>query len=86
MITPNNLVNLPPSIARLQLRLPDKIALHFIQLSPDVSNQRLAQLLGMRPRGAQDMLRRLRRLGYVTSHGKGRARQMSVLFCVEQHA
>jgi DNA-binding MarR family transcriptional regulator len=86
MITKNNLADIPPNIAQLPLRLSEKVALHFIHRCPDITNDRLAQLLGMRPRGTQDMLRRLRQLGYIVSHGKGRARQLELMFPVERHA
>jgi len=86
MITKTCLTDIPTEIAQLPLRLTEKLAIHFIHRSPDISNDRLAQLLGMRSRGVQDMLRRLRQLGYVANYGKGRARRLKLMFPVERHA
>lgn len=86
MITKTCLTDIPTEIAQLPVRLPEKLALHFIGRCPDITNERLAQLLGMRSRGTQDMLRRLRQLGYVANHGKGRARRLGLVFPVERHA
>ncbi len=85
MILKSSLPNFPAAIAQLPLRLHEKLALVFIHQAPDVSNERLAQVLGMQPRGAQDMLRRLREHGFIYGQRKGRARSMWLTFHVEQH-
>lgn len=82
----NKLGYCPSCNSQLALRLTEKVALHLIHRCPDITNNRLAQLLGMRPPGAQDMLRRLRQLGFITSHGKGPARRLELMFRVERHA
>ena len=85
MITKSNKAAIPTSIDQLELKLNEKFALYYIQQSPDISNDQLARLLGMSPRGAQSMLRRLRRSGYIANVGKGRARRIALMFHTEQH-
>lgn len=86
MMIKNVLTDLPPAIAELPLRTSEKLALHILQQRPDITNDRLAQLLGMRSRGAQNLLRRLRKLGYIGNVGKGRARRIKLMFHTEQHS
>lgn len=80
-----SLAEISPTVDMLPLRRSEKLALHFVHGSPGITNYQLARLLKMQPRGAQDLLRRLRQRGYIVSHGNGRARKMDLAFRVEQH-
>jgi hypothetical protein len=78
-------IKIPATIAGLPLTIAEKVVLAQIDKFPGCSNARLAKLIGGTCRGVENLLRRLRRQGYIQETGKGRARQHRLLFHVEHH-
>lgn len=78
-------IRIPAAIGALPLAIGEKVVLAHIAKSPGCSNARLAKLIGGTCRGVENLLRRLRRQGYIEQTGKGRARRHRLLFPVEHH-
>lgn len=78
-------IKIPAAIAALPLAIGGKVVLAHIAKFPGCSNARLAKLIGGTCRGVENLLRRLRRQGYIEQTGKGRARRHRLLFPVEHH-
>lgn len=78
-------LNIPAEIVSLPLTLAEKAVLAQIHKFPGCTNNRLAKLIGGTCRGVENLLRRLRRQGFIAQSGKGRARRHRLLFPVEQH-
>lgn len=78
-------IKIPAPIASLPLALGEKVVLAHIAKLPGCSNARLAELIGGTCRGVENLLRRLRRQGYIEQTGNGRAGRHRLLFPVEHH-
>ncbi len=78
-------IKIPAAIGALPLAIGEKVVLAHIVKFPGCSNARLAKLIGGTCRGVENLLRRLRRRGYIEQTGKGRARRHRLLFPVEHH-
>lgn len=79
-------IRIPAAIRGLPgLTLAERTALARLDKWPGSSNSALAKLLGISKRGAENLLRRLRRQGLIHQIGKGRARRHKLTFHVEQH-
>ena len=67
------------------LTLNEQTALEFIADHPRCSNRRLADHLRLTVRGAEELVKRLRNAGYLSTRGRGRARRLQVSFPAEHH-
>jgi DNA-binding CsgD family transcriptional regulator len=77
-------ITIPAAIAAVPgLSLHERTALAYIHLHPRCRNGTLARHLGMKERGVEALLRRMRQLGHIRSVGKGPARRIELLFFVE---
>lgn len=86
MKTTSLTIEIPAEIVALpDLSLAERVALAHIHEWPGSSNARLARVLGVSVRGAEQMLRRLRECGLIEQVGKGRARVHRLTFPVEHH-
>jgi hypothetical protein len=85
MNSPSLEIKIPAAIAAVPLSISEKVVLAHIDKFPGCSNARLAELIGSSCRGAENLLRRLRRQGYIEQSGKGRARRHRLMFRVEHH-
>lgn len=84
--TQETVITIPAAIAAVPgLTLAEKVMLAHIAKTPACSNARLASILGVRVRGVESMLRRLREQGFIKQVGRGRARAHRLTFHVEHH-